>query len=420
MKFIPYNKNLIFENQNLLANPIQLDEIEEIAKLADTNMSQEFKIPKDVLDSFKIKDSLNPDVWQDGKLSPEISTKLLEIAKDFFDNLDIPKSIQIKDIIFTGSLANYNWSKFSDIDLHLIVDFKDFEMERKMLEDYFYAQKTLWNLEHNILVHNYPVEIYVQDVKDELTATAIYSIMKNKWLKKPKRESFTLDKDSIKAKTKEFIEKLKNIREDYKKEEYKKVVDAITKLKAKIKQMRKAGLESGGEFSKENLVFKVLRRTPYMELLDDYKSKAYDKLMSVMEDLNEIEQKPTNGVVFILGEKLEDGSQRLYGTIVDKVLSLDRLKSNNTQREAAKMAVFNNNQVFRIALVNGTLKALGVAWKDKNSMLDRLALTKTSVVLNSKTKTPYYWESLKHKIVYQALNELGPALQQLPNIRWIG
>ena len=40
---------------------------------------------------------------------------------DFIDFIGVP--LLIEDVIFTGSLANYNWSEYSDIDLHVVCDF---------------------------------------------------------------------------------------------------------------------------------------------------------------------------------------------------------------------------------------------------------------------------------------------------------
>ena len=63
--------------------------------------------------------------------------------------------------------------------------------------------------------------------------------------------------------------------------EEEKVLDAIDRLKAKIRNMRQAGLEGAGQFSVENLAFKVLRRSEELKRLSDLKAKAYDELMSV-------------------------------------------------------------------------------------------------------------------------------------------
>lgn len=269
--------------ESATASPQIIDEIDALSDSIRANMTKDVHVPKEVLNSFKLKENLNTDIWINNTLNPKVRVKLIQIAQDFFKDLDIPQGIQIKDIIFTGSLANFNWSKYSDIDLHIVLDFKGFEAEPKFVEDYFYAQKSIWNQEHDISVFNFPVELYVQDINAKLVATAVYSVLNNKWVKMPKRESFQLDKTAIKDKADKIIYNLRDIRQDYQDHQYKAVVDKVKKLKDKIKQMRNAGLERGGEFSLENLVFKVLRRTPFMDVLDSFKSKSYDKLMSVSE-----------------------------------------------------------------------------------------------------------------------------------------
>ena len=287
--FLHIDPNTISESHTAHPQKVHLDEIDALADTLEANMGKEVRVPKDVLDSFKIKDSLNSDIWIKDELNPEVRAKLIQVAMDFFKDLDLPENVKIKDIIFTGSLANFNWSKYSDIDLHLVLDFNDFKSEPKMVEDYFYAQKSIWNQEHDITVFDYPVELYVQDINAKLIATAVYSVLKNKWLKKPTRETFKLDKPAIKAKAESFIYQLRDIRQDYQDKQYQSVVNKVKKLKDKIKKMRNTGLEKGGEFSLENLVFKTLRRTPFMDILDSFKAKAYDNLMSVAESTEDVD-----------------------------------------------------------------------------------------------------------------------------------
>ena len=422
MKFIRVNPKIITENTAPIA-PIQhLDEIDAIASTLDDNLGKEVHVPKDVLDSFKIKNTLNPEIWPESKFNPKVQKNLIKIANGFIKDINLPKGIKIKDIIFTGSLANYNWSKFSDIDLHVVLDFNQFDADPEMIQNYFNSQKTLWNQEHDITIFDYPVELYVQDSHTELVATAVYSVLRNKWIRKPKRETFKLDKVAIKNKAQSFISQLKDIRDDYKDKQYQSVIDKVTKAKDKIKQMRKAGLESGGEFSLENLTFKVLRRTPFMDILDSFKAKAYDNLMSLtekMEPIDEAMEYPKHGVLFIKGPALEDGTHRLYVTSVNNVMVLDRKKVNNSTGQPARMAVFGNNQVFRVGLDNNKLRAIGVAWNTTQSMLAKMGLTKTSVVLHY-NKTPLHEESLKITQIPQAINSLSSALQNIPDIRWVG
>lgn len=291
--FLHIDPKTISESHTAHPQKVHLDEIDALADTLEANMGKEVRVPKDVLDSFKIKDSLNHDIWSNDKLNPEVRTKLIQMATDFFKELELPETVKIKDIIFTGSLANFNWSKFSDIDLHIVLDFKDFDTDSKFVEDFFYAQKSIWNQEHDITVYGYPVELYVQDINAKLVATAVYSVLNDKWLKKPTRESFNLDKKAIKSKADAFIEQLRDIKKAYEEKDYQTVVDKVKTVKDKIKKMRNAGLERGGEFSLENLVFKTLRRTPFMDILDSYKAKAYDNLMSVAEGQLTEEATPT-------------------------------------------------------------------------------------------------------------------------------
>jgi hypothetical protein len=419
MKFVRYNPSLLVENAKLDMPVKQLDEIDQLASSIDGHLGQELHVPNDVLDSFKIKDTLSPDIWPDGNLSPKIRKQLIRVAKDFIKDLKTPSPIKIKDILFTGSLANYNWSKFSDIDLHILLEFDDLDASQVITKEYFDAQKNLWNQKHDITVFDYPVELYVQDVKEKLVATAVYSVLHDKWIRKPKREEFKLNKKTIKNKADKFITELKDIKKAYNKKEYQEVVDMATSLKAKIKTMRKSGLERGGELSDENIVFKVLRRTPFMEILDSYKAKAYDKLMSVMETLNEDDRWNKDGVVFIRGQALPDNEQRLFVTTTKNILNVNKKKKDNSDAKPAEMISFGNNPVYRVGLIDGRLKPLKVDWKSKESMLQRLGLTTTSLALNADTKTPLHWKSLKYNNVITAINNLSQELQALPNIKWV-
>lgn len=281
------NRNVIVENYSAPSSIQPIDEIDDIANSISNNIAKEVSIPNDVLNSFTIKETLEPQIWQNEKLNTTVKTKLLKIATDFYNGLKLPSEVKMKDVIFTGSLANFNWSKFSDVDLHVVLDFSQLEGGDQFKEDFFYSQKALWNQEHDITIFDYPVEIYAQDIKAKLVASAVYSIKFDKWILKPEHENFKVNKKVIKNKAEMFIERLRDIRDDYKAKDFQSVVDKVQTLKDKIKKYRTAGLDKGGEFSIENLVFKVLRRTPFMDILDSYKAKSYDTLMSVEEVLKE-------------------------------------------------------------------------------------------------------------------------------------
>jgi predicted nucleotidyltransferase len=284
MKFI--NTHIILENQApVIKRPIfAIQEITGMYERVIKNLDTDLKVSKNVLDSFMIHDTLNPNIWENEVMKPEIKKELIKIARDFFKNLKLSQNIKMKDILFVGSMANYNWSDFSDIDMHIVVDFSEFKEDEDFIKKYFDAEKNLWNQKHDIKMFGYDVELYVQELKEKLESSAVYSIPNDKWIVKPEKTRFKLDKKIIKKKVENLFHKLENIQHSYEDKKYQEVIDNVNTLKDYIKKMRKSGLQRGGEFSTENIIFKVLRRTDFMEILDNYKNKAYDLMATLNEE----------------------------------------------------------------------------------------------------------------------------------------
>jgi hypothetical protein len=242
----------------------------------------------DVLQSFNIQKQLNPKFWINGKLNSRVRLRLLDIADTFFDSMEVDW-VKPKDIIMTGSLANYNWSKYSDIDLHIVVDFKDVDDRTEFVKDYFDSKKTIWNNSHEDLkIYGYPVELYVQDENEEHTASGVYSLEKDKWLKEPERDDLAavkLDKKRITHKTKTIVDKIDKLDDECNGEKDTKKLDTLSekvkKLFDNIKGMRKDSLKNGSEMSEGNIIFKILRRIGYIGKLVDLKRLTFDKINSI-------------------------------------------------------------------------------------------------------------------------------------------
>jgi predicted nucleotidyltransferase len=284
MKF--FNRHIILETQtSVIKRPIfAIQEITQMYEDVMKNLDTDLKVSKDVFDSFMIHDTLNPSIWENDTMKPEVKQELIKIAKDFFKGLKLSPSIKMKDILMVGSMANYNWSDFSDIDLHIVVDFSEFKEDEDFIKKYFDAEKNLWNNKHNIKIFGYDVELYVQELKEKVDSSAVYSVPNDKWIVKPEKTQFKLDKKVIKRKVENLFHKLEDVEHSYEDKNYQEVIDKIDNLKEYIKKMRKSGLQKGGEFSSENIIFKILRRTDFMEILDNYKNKAYDLSATLNEE----------------------------------------------------------------------------------------------------------------------------------------
>lgn len=241
------------------------------------------------------KESLNLSFWEksgegekiEWKLDTVIRKKLLGIAKDFIeDNRDILKKKDVLDIQLVGSLTGYNWTPYSDLDLHIIVDFKDMGDDQKMIDYAMYGAKFSWNTKHDIKMRGHDVEIAIQDVNAESHMSTIFSLEKNKWIKKPKYDKPKIDSYMVNKKFNELayeINKIENklILTSIVPDNSKSLYTRALKLKTKIMKMRKESLSKGGEFSTGNIVFKKLRSEGYISKLMDVITRSYDKIYTV-------------------------------------------------------------------------------------------------------------------------------------------
>lgn len=242
-----------------------------------------------IISSFNVKDELNPNIWDtlDESSTPlmneEVRLRLIEISNKFIDFLDY--DIFIQDITMTGSLSNYNWSEFSDVDLHIMYDFNESGKDKELYKDLFKLKKTLFNSTHDITVKGYEVELYVQDINEPHISTGVYSVLFNEWLVEPIKEEVNINKKIIKDKVEQWEDSIDLVIDDIENsdEDLEISLKKIQKVKDKLKKYRGCGLEKEGEYSYENLVFKYLRRNGYIQKLFDFQNNVIDKNLSLAE-----------------------------------------------------------------------------------------------------------------------------------------
>jgi hypothetical protein len=225
---------------------------------------------------------LNEQIWTPRReLQPGIRNSLLQIAYDFAHKHNILPAA-IVDIVLTGSLCGYHWTDFSDVDLHIIVDFDQIDAEDYLAKDYYDTAKTLWNEVHDIKVCDRDVEIYVQDKNEPHQTPGIYSLVKDAWVKMSRPETQAQpDEGQIDRKSNKISRRIDDLAELVKTRRWSEAIIYANELKTYITQMRKVGLKSVGENSIENLAFKNLRNRGELERLSELKTQAYDKQKSI-------------------------------------------------------------------------------------------------------------------------------------------
>ena len=187
--------------------------------------------------------------------------------------------MDVVDLTMTGSLANYNWSSYSDIDLHLIVDFES--TDDKVLQKYVNAKRIIWNSKHDVEVYGFEVEIYVQDVNEPHFASGVYSIEYEEWVIPPKQEEVDIETDKVLKKSNQWMEIIDDAEIEIEDRPDDESIILLQKVKDKLKRFRSCGLEKGGEYSVENLTFKFLRRNGYIRKLIDLINHIKDDELSL-------------------------------------------------------------------------------------------------------------------------------------------
>lgn len=228
-------------------------------------------------EKMRFHDELNPVIWEGNKLKDKVAMKLMEIASNFVAFLDT-EGFSIEDIIITGSMANYNYTEQSDIDLHIICDYSKLPTNCPILsQEYFQAKKKIYNDKHNIKIYGYDVELYVEDSSVPSLAGGKYSLLQRKWLRFPQKIDFEVDDVIGTEELQDLITQIENVcMTDGN-------IQEANELLNQIYEMRKSGLAKGGEFAFENLLFKALRNRGYLDKLRSYIANAEDLSLSLNE-----------------------------------------------------------------------------------------------------------------------------------------
>ena len=228
---------------------------------------------------LKPKDSLYPKFWKNNNLNPLVARKLMQIADDIIKSLDL--GVDVEDIIITGSIASYNWHELSDIDLHIMLDYEkiddNFDLVKRMLDQI----RINWNKKHNIIIGGKEVELYFQHYTEPHEANGIWSLELEKWLVKPVKLNPEIDLITTEKKAEAIATQIEHLFKLFVDKKFKEAHDYAGKIKNKIARMRSMGLSDGGIYSPENLAFKMLRNSGYLEKLSALKIEAYDKMMSL-------------------------------------------------------------------------------------------------------------------------------------------
>jgi len=236
-----------------------------------------------MIQEYKTHSTLNPLLWDGDQLKPKLRIGFMKIAKAFYDFLEIETSIE--DVLLIGSNANYNWTKFSDIDLHVVVNYLEVGDNMHLVSNYMHAKKSIWNVNYPLTYKGMNIELYAQDSTQALHSTVgIYSVREGRWLQKPSADIVSIDDGAIQQKSEPYEYEIDALTDADPNAESK-----IKNIKLRLRHLRQTGLEAEGEYSIENMAYKHLRNQGYIERLNRLEqsiSKGRLEIEGVVNELN--------------------------------------------------------------------------------------------------------------------------------------
>lgn len=262
------------------ANKNIIDKINEIANELVSN--------EDLQEDIEKHNQLNPKLWDEDKvLRDEVREKILEITDKFLEQLKEDEiKIEVEDIKLVGSNCSYNYTKDSDLDIHIVANTEKLGSESNLYPILYDKYKSLFNDKYDIDFYGIPVEIYVEtsDTKLEeerkpsaLKSNGIYSVMNNKWIKEPILEDIPdINEEDIEEEFNNWVDKIDKVIKSQK-------VDEIEKFFEELYKMRRESIAKDGEYGIGNLVFKELRNNLYLDDLKDLKNELVSADLSLTD-----------------------------------------------------------------------------------------------------------------------------------------
>ena len=255
------------------------ESVEEDVMPSDVNVSQ-----------FKKHKGLCPKIWDGFELDKRVRLKLLDIADAFWEFTGIDWA-EPAGIVMAGSMCNFNWTESSDIDLHIIVDFREIDDKPEFVREFMDSKKNEWNDEHDGLnMNGIRVEIYVEDIDGDAVSEGLYDLEEEKWIRKPKRDDIKMNfsRSKVKKVASEIMTAIESLEDDFTGEDRhkaEKISGMAENLSSAIKEMRQNSLKKKGEGGNGNIIYKVLRNNGYLDRLWALRTNIYDFLNSVGDDV---------------------------------------------------------------------------------------------------------------------------------------
>lgn len=308
LRYIDENYDELFDkyNEELLEYFEERAREEAEENYESPDLSWDDRYGEGLKEDIEKHDTLNPKLFDGEELRPEVKETIEKIANTFVQELnDDGIRFTLKDIVLLGSNVSYNYTKDSDLDIHLIADSNGLECPDDLYPLLYSAYRSIFNKNYEIKIRDIPAEIYVEMDEPQAMSNGIYSL-NNGWIKKPEQKAIPeLDREAFDKLFKEWEDKYFDLLERINEELSDDIYDFIEDLY----DLRKESIASEGEYGLGNLVFKEFRNLGYLDNLKELRKQEKGKELS-------LESVDTSSKDDIIKENSEDSTMNdsiVYG-----------------------------------------------------------------------------------------------------------
>lgn len=218
-----------------------------------------------VLEISTFPSELDPRLWRNQKLRPEVRQRVIDVAEALLKDLNV-QDVSIKSIEVRGSNVSYEYDDSADFGIRVFLDTSKY----KGNVDDLAARVKTYNAfiesrhEGKILLYAVPLEVNFYVIRtarlNPVKGVGHYSITENAWMELPTVQESKFDRQQMQKDLTGFITTYNILVTDYFASKRSFDCTRWNTFSKTLGKYRNEGIEKSGTRSTENLTYRLLRR----------------------------------------------------------------------------------------------------------------------------------------------------------------
>ena len=208
---------------------------------------------------------LDPRLWQDDTLRPEVRQRVLDVTGQLFADLKL-KDVRIKSVEVRGSNVSYEYDNAADFGVRVFLDTSAYKGNIDDLAARVKTYNAFIEVKHEgqILLYGIPLEVNFYVIRtsrlDPVKGVGHYSITGDRWMEPPAVQDSKFDRDQMLSDIEGFTGTYNALVRAYFAGKRGFDCGQWQDFSKTLGDYRNAGIDKSGTRSTENLVYRLMRR----------------------------------------------------------------------------------------------------------------------------------------------------------------